>query len=93
MTLLKSANDSKRDVINQWMYTHTHTLTLATNTERFAITFWKGKIHQRFKLQQIVKKKPKRYSSLNFFKETIKKRSTLAQTHVDLMAVNKPSQS
>ena len=35
------------------MYTH----TLATNTERFVITFWREKIIHRFKLQQMVKKK------------------------------------
>ena len=36
-----------------------HIHTLATNTERIAITFWKGKIIQRFKLQQTVKKNHK----------------------------------
>ena len=43
--LKKSANDSLRDVFIQWMYTHTqtHTHTLATRTQRFSITFWKGK--------------------------------------------------
>ena len=56
------------------MYTH----TLATNTERFVITFWREKIIHRFKLQQMVKKKPNRYSSQNLLKETMKKRSTLA---------------
>ena len=32
-----------------------HTHTPVTNTQRFAITFWKGKIIQGFKLEQIVK--------------------------------------
>ena len=42
------------------MYTHTHTHnTVATHSERLAITFWKGTI-KRFKLQQKVKKKPQK---------------------------------
>ena len=41
MVLIKSANDSLREIFIQLVYTHTH--TPATNTQRFAIRFWKGK--------------------------------------------------
>ena len=41
--LKKSADDSLRDVFIYWKYTD----TVATHTERFAITFWKGKTHQK----------------------------------------------
>ena len=38
-----------------------HTHTVATHTHRFAITFWNGKkLIKTFKLQQKVKKKPKK---------------------------------
>ena len=40
MTLLKSANDSLREIFIQWVHTNTVTHTPATNTQRFAITFW-----------------------------------------------------
>ena len=41
MALIKSASDSLRDVFIQWMYTHT--LTIATNTERFGNHVSEGK--------------------------------------------------
>ena len=53
--------------------------TLQPQTKRdLQSRFGREKITQRFKLQQIVKKNPKKYSSQNLLKETMKKCSTLA---------------
>ena len=41
--MIKSADDSLKEIFIQWVYRHTHAHTLVTDTERFAITFWKGK--------------------------------------------------
>ena len=44
----------------------THTHTLAINTERFAITFWKGKISSEgLTSTNSEEEKPQRYSSLH----------------------------
>ena len=56
MALIKSANGSLSDVFIQWMNIH----SLATNTERFAITFWKERNHQKVETSTNSEEKPQK---------------------------------
>ena len=57
----------------------THTHTLATHRERFAITFWKGKINQKVLTSTNSEKKTTKGTHHSIFlKDTMKKRITTA---------------
>ena len=68
--------DNLRDVFIQWMYTH----TLQPHTERFAITFWKGKNSSKglnFNKQRRKTTKGT-HRTQHLLKKTMKKHSMLA---------------